>query len=213
MTETQEYARGFSSSEPDDVEHAASKLFFEPDRKAIMASGSLSKPILAAVERGNRSAPMVLLLGYDETSIVTLQSLIRDHGEEPVKLRPWSRMVPLRLAGLSALSRAGDRESRYQLLSEVATLDNPGRIFLLDILGYLDAPELWHEVSGYLRDTSPIPEDVPSGAEERRVCDHAVDAYLDLFQFPVTFPKRTGGRYDPQEIDEVIKQLQANVPK
>lgn len=213
MTETQEYARGFSSSEPDDVEHAASKLFFEPDREAIMASGGLSKPLLDAVERGNRSASLVLLLGYDETSIRTLQSLIREHGDEPVKLRPWSRIVPLRLAGLSALSRAGDRESRYQLLSEVATLDSPGRIFLLDILRYLDAPELWHEVSGYLRDTSLIPEDVPSGAQERRVCDHAVDAYLDLFHFPVTFPKRMGGRYDPLEIDEVIQQLQANVPR
>ncbi len=85
-------------------------------------------------------------------------------------------------------------------------------MFLLDILRYVDAPEVWHAISEYLTDKTEIPEGVPSGAERRRVCDHAVDAFVDVFGLPVSFPRNPGGQYGAKEIDETLRLFRNSVP-
>jgi hypothetical protein len=216
MTEassTREAMRNLGSSEPDDAARAADALYRSGAAAEILAEADAGAALRASVERGNRTASAVLLLGYVPDARDLLHKLVREHGDAPVKLHPWSDIVPLRLAALAALSRLGDRDARLRLLESSAELDTAGRLFLLDILPFLDAPEVWHALSDYMADPQEIRADVPSGAPRRRLCDHAVDAFLDRFAFDVSFARKVGGRYAPGEIEETQRALRSSVPQ
>jgi hypothetical protein len=204
---------GLLSPDPDQVGHAADSLFESPNAKQALADPKAADALIVAVKAGNRTASTVLLLGYTKKGEPVLKELLAAHANDPVKLHPWSRLVPLQNAALAALSRLGDRKSRETLLQHTAGYNNAERIFVLDLLSYFDAPEIWHAASGYLSDETEIPEDVPSGAAKRRVCDHAVDAFLSALSLPVKFEKKPGGRYDPSEIQQVRDALRSSVPQ
>jgi hypothetical protein len=99
------------------------------------------------------------------------------------------------------------------LLAEIPEYEDQIRIFLLDILPYIDSPEVWHALSEYLHDTREIPEGVPSGAARRRLCDHAVDAFVNRLALPISFPQKPSGRYGVEEVEQVLKLLRQNVPR
>jgi len=216
MTEgnsTREAVRNLGSSDPDDAARAVDVLYRSGAAAEILAEATAGAALRGSVERGNRTASAILLLGYVPGAGELLHKLAREHGDAPVKLHPWSDIVPLRLAALVALSRLGDRDARLRLLESIAELDTAGRLFLLDILPFLDAPEVWHALSDYMADSHEISADVPSGAPRRRLCDHAVDAFLDRFAFDVSFERKPGGRYASSEIEEMRRALRSSVPQ
>jgi hypothetical protein len=201
------------SSDPDTAARAADGLFAMGSAREIFADRQAGEALRESIARNNRTAATVLLLGYLPDSAPLLQQLVRAHGAELVKLKPWSRMVPLRVAATAALSRLGEREDRHRFLAEIPEYEDSIRIFLLDLLAYIDSPEVWHALGEYLNDTREIPEDVPSGAARRRVCDHAVDAFLARFALPVSFQQLPGGQYGAKEIEEVRQRFRQTVPR
>jgi len=205
------------SSDPDQAARAADALYESTAATQRTAQTFLDaatgKTVIASVEAGNRTAAAILLLGYVKGADPVLTSLIHEHGDERVKLHSWSRPVPLRVAATAALSRLGDANARRNLLEGIDGYDSETRIFLLDILPSIDAPEVWHALSTYMDDAREIPEDVPSGADRRRLCDHAVDAFLDRFNFPVSFQRKPGGRYDSKDIGETRRALRQSAPQ
>ena len=195
--------RDLLSAEPDSAARAADALYASMDSDRASLEPGDGRRVVESVEAGNRTATSVLLLGYVTGAEALLHRLIREHGDEPVKLHSWSHPVPLRVAATAALSRLGDTTARQALLEAISSYDTDTRIFLLDILPAIDAPRVWHEVSKFMDDTGETHEGVPSGAEpRRRVADHAVDAFLNRFGLQVSFEKKPGGRYAPQEIEE-----------
>lgn len=210
---TREAVRGLRSSDPDEAARAADALYWSATAAKTLTEKDVGDALRHSVEQGNRAASAILLLGYVPDTAELLKEFIREHGDTPVKLHPWSDIVPLRLAGQAALSRLGDRQARERLLQSISELDTAARLFLLDIIAFIDAPEVWHALSDYLEDTHEIRVDVPSGAPRRRVCDHAVDAFLDRFAFEVSFERKPGGRYAPGEIEETRRALRSSVPQ
>lgn len=201
------------STDADQVARAADALFASGRAAEIFAEQDATEALVKAVEHGNHTAALVLLLGYAPGGIPVLQALQRQKGDEPVKLKPWSRTVPLRVAATAALSRAGDKDARLSLLENATEYDEAARVFLLDILSFIDAPEVWHQLNTYMDDETEIPEGVPSGAPRRRVCDHAVDAFVDFFSLPVSFERKPGGRYSAQDVAETLRLFRQQVPR
>ena len=109
---TREALRGLRSSDPDEAARAADALYRSGAATQALAESAAGESLCASVAAGNRSASAVLLLGYVPGAADLLNKLAREHGDAPVKLRPWSDVVPLRLAALAALSRLGDSEAR-----------------------------------------------------------------------------------------------------
>jgi hypothetical protein len=210
---TRDVLRGLRSSDPDDAGRAADALYRSATAAQSVADKDIGDALRHSVAQGNRTASAILLLGYLPGAEELLKKLARDSGDARLKLHPWSDIVPLRLAARAALSRLGDRQEREELLRSIPELDTAGRLFLLDILAYIDPPEVWHALSDTMKDTHEIRVDVPSGAPRRRVCDHAADAYLDRFGFKVTFDRKPGGRYAPGEIEEIQRALHNSVPQ
>jgi hypothetical protein len=209
--------RNLLSSDPEQAARAADALYGSMSAAQRTAQTFLDaaagQKVIASVEAGNRTAAAILLLGYATGADSVLTHVMRDHGDEPVKLHSWSRPVPLRVAATAALSRLGDAKARRSLLEGIDGYDSQTRVFLLDILPSIDAPEVWHALSAYMDDAHEIPEDVPSGADQRRMCDHAVDAFLDRFNFPLSFGRKPGGRYDSKEVGEVRRALRQLAPQ
>jgi len=205
--------RGLASSDAGVAERTAEDLYVSPDKVAILGDADAARALIEGVEKGSRTAASILLLGYVTGSTGLLQRLMKDHGEDAVKLMSWSRTVPLRVAALVALSRAGDSGARRTLLQQASDYPDNVRVFLLDVLKDIDAPEVLHVLSAYLKDETEIREGVPSGAERRRVADHAVDALIDTLALPVKFERNPGGRYSVQQIEETHRVLRENVPR
>lgn len=205
--------RGLASSDAGVRERTAEDLYVSPDKVAILGDAETVRALIEGVEKGSRTAASILLLGYVTGSTGLLQRLMKDHGEDAVKLMSWSRTVPLRIAALVSLSRAGDGGARRTLLQQAPDYPDNVRVFLLDVLRDIDAPEVLHVLSAYLKDETEIREGVPSGAERRRVADHAVDAFIDTLALPVKFERNPGGRYSVQQIEETHRILRENVPR
>lgn len=202
-----------SSIESGRATEAAEALYASPDKAGVVADKAAARALIESIEKGNRSAAAILLAGYAAGSDKVLKQIAAEHPDEPVKLKSWSRTVPLRIAAAVALSRSGDAGARRDILEHASEYPDNIRIFLLDVLKDFDAPEIWHLLSGYMKDETEIPEGVPSGAERRRVADHAVDAFLDALSLPVSFPRNPGGRYTAEQIDEAVRALRENVPR
>src|SRR5262245_38351935 len=202
-----------ASSDPDEAGRAADALYKSGTAAKMLAQPGVGDALRASVEHGNRTASAVLMLGHVPGAAELLKKLTTEHGDAPVKLQLWSDVVPLRLPATVALSRLGDAQARRQLLESISELDTAGRLFLLDILPSFETPVVWHALSGYLKDSHEIRVDVPSGAPKRRVCDHAVDAFLDKFAFKVSFQRKPGGRYAPGEIEETQRALRNHAPQ
>lgn len=201
------------SAEPDTAARAANALYALDDVADVFADAKAGAALLKSVSGGNRTATSALLLGYCAEAKPLLHQLASQHGNDQVKLKPWSRLISLKTATEVALSRQGDASARSLLLAKIPHADAPARVFLLDVLGYIDAPEIWHALAAYLQDEQEIPEGVPSGAAQRRLCDHAVDALVTQLSLPVSFALQPGGRYATHEIAEVAQRLVQNIPR
>jgi hypothetical protein len=201
------------SKDRDAAARAAEVLYASADRQAAVSAKGVAAALQQAAANGLRTAPAILLLGYTPSPVALLKELTSNHGSERVKLHAWTRPVPLRVAAAVALSRAGDAAARREILEHAPQYEDATRVFLLDVLGDIDSPEVWHALSAYLADTTEIREGVPSGAERRRVCDHAVDAFVDLLGLPITFDRNPGGRYHHAAIDETRRLFRQTVPR
>ena len=209
----QDAMRDLVSTDPDKAARAADALYAMPDAAETFAEPRAGEAAAKSVAQNNRTAAAVLLLGYSPAGSPVLKQLLREHGAEPVKLKAWSRTVPLSVAALAALSRLGDGDARLRLLAEIPQYDDKVRVFLLDILPYIDSSEVWHALSECLHDTREIPEGVPSGAARRRLCDYAVDAFVNRLALRISFAQKPGGRYGVEEVEQVLKLLRQNVPR
>ncbi len=109
------------------------------------------------------------------------------------------------LKTLVARSKEGDRAARIELMSNIETYSAEERLQLLKALPSIDAPEIWHALSGYLQDEAE--------AGGRRVLDFAVEAYLELLHLPASFKKDTSATYSKAQADEVLHALKTTVPQ
>lgn len=205
--------RDLLSAEGEEVERAADALHASGKAAVAFAARDAAEALESAVGAGHRTAATVLLLGYSPTAAPLLARLQAGYSEEIVKLKPWSRPVPLRVAADVALSRLGDPGARRRLLEGIPDPDDAVDVFLLDVLPDIDAPEIWQALSALLEDVTVIPEGVPSGASRRRLCDHAVDAFQTFFALSLSFPANPGGRYAGAEREEVRRLFIESVPR
>jgi len=118
------------------------------------------------------------------------------------------------LPALVSLSALGDSESRAELLKLIDSGDRSHLMFLLDVLGEVDSPRVLHALKRCLDDETETSAGVPSGATpRRRLCDLAVDAFVDRLRLTVGFERKEHGRYGKDEIGEVKNRVDTSVPK
>jgi hypothetical protein len=204
--------QGLRSEDTDAAARAAAALFDSGAAEQTLANPEAAQSLEQGVAGGARSAAAILLLAYTPGGGALLHKLFKEHGSDPVKLRDWSRPVPLRLAANVALSRRGDRDARRRLAEEIGGYPTAERVFLLDVMPYIDAPELWGQMIGYFADESEIPEGVPAGAARRRVCDYALDAFAKRIPLQLSFPLEPSGRYKQEQIEEARNAFEQRVP-
>lgn len=187
----------------DDASRAADAILQESFSSGAAPVAQVYEAIAPCIERGFRSASMVLLLGYFDQAKSLLQQLSNDFGKETVKIASSSRPVELRLATTLALARIGDAAAEKTLIDDLATMDSAHRVFMLDVLPYVQSPPLLSAIAAMLADTSEIPEGVPSGAQQRRVCDHALDAFVHRNRLKPSFALQPGGQYSVAQLSEI----------
>jgi hypothetical protein len=87
--------RDLLSTDPDKAARAADALYAMPGAAETFADPRAGEAVAESLARNSRTAAAVLLLGYSPAGSPVLKQLLREHGAEPVKLKPWSRTVPL----------------------------------------------------------------------------------------------------------------------
>ncbi len=200
-----ESLQSLRTGEYDSAERVADALLAESFARQIVPDAATADAVIQCVQRGFRSASLVLLLGYADRARDLLQSLLAEYGDERVKLTTSSRPVPLRLPATLALARLGDVIAERAVVHALATSDAAQRVFVLNVLPYILSPAQLAATVALLSDVTEIPDDVPSGAKRRRVCDHALDACVSRFTLAPTFPLQPGGRYSDAALAEVRK--------
>ena len=191
----------------DDASRAADAMLQESLASGVAPVEEAYEAIAMCVERGFRSAALVLLLGYFEQAKNRLQRLSKDFGDEIVKISSSSRPVELRMAATLALARIGEPAAVKAITDNEAKLDSAHRVFMLDVLPYVQLPHLLGAMAALLGDASEIREGVPSGAQPRRVYDHALDAFVHRNRLKPSFVLQPGGRYSVAQLVEVRELL------
>ncbi len=191
------------SGEYDDAVRAANAILDQCFVQGKAPEDVACDAVVSCVERGFRSAALVLLLGYFEQAKPLLLKLLTDYGDERVKLTTSSRPVALSLPALLALARLGEATAERAVLNTLAASDGAHRVFVTDVLPYVQSREILEALTILLSDATEIPEDVPSGAKRRRVCDHALEAWVKRFNLKPTFLLQPGARYAELALAEV----------
>lgn len=208
--------RGLGDAAADVRERAARGLF---GADAVEPSAEARDALVAAIERGDRDAAVLLLLGEypgDATVVTTLRG-VRDGNEGGLsKLEDWGPAVPTSLPAAVALSRVGDGADRVALLERVETASSDEKVFLLDAIEEIDDPAVLHAVAGAaLGDETEIAGGVPSGpgGPRRRVCDLAVDALVERLDLEVDFELNDAGRYSDEQANQVRSAIRGSIPR
>ena len=197
----------------DDASRAADAMLQESLASGAAPVAQAYGAIAICVERGFRSASLVLLLGYFDQGRTLLQRLSKDFGDETIKIKSSSRPVELRMAATLALARIGEPAAVTTITQSTAKLDSAHRVFMLDVLPYVQSPQLLSAMAALLADASEIPEGVPSGAEPRRMCDHALDAFVHRNRLKPSFVLQPGGQYSVAQLTEVRELLAQGKPR
>jgi hypothetical protein len=100
-------------------------------------------------------------------------------------------------------------------LMDTAASGTPAeREFLLSVMREIDAPEVLHALAATLDDTTAISSGVPSGAApQRRLCDLAVEQFVQRLNLTVDFNLNSHGRYTPEEINQVRTAIREQLPR
>ncbi|MEO7253240.1 MAG: hypothetical protein ABIZ64_03250 [Casimicrobium sp.] len=199
--------RALQSGSFDDASRAADAILKESLESGTAPVAPVYDAVATCVERGFRSASLVLLLGYFDQGKRLLQQLSNDFGNETVKIESSSRPVELRLAATLALARIGDPGAEKTITDGLTKMDSAHRVFMLDVLPYVQSPQLLSALAALLADVSEIPEGVPSGAQQRRVCDHALEAFVHRNRLAPSFVLEPGGQYSVAQLAEVRELL------
>ena len=117
------------------------------------------------------------------------------------------------MAATLALARIGEPAAVTTITQSTAKLDSAHRVFMLDVLPYVQSPQLLSAMAALLADASEIPEGVPSGAEPRRMCDHALDAFVHRNRLKPSFVLQPGGQYSVAQLTEVRELLAQGKPR
>lgn len=197
-------------------ERAAHALFTGHDPVAVAALPDAGDAIRGSVAAGNHTAAALLLLGYcpGDESVSLLQKVRDADPMSRTELHAWTPVVDASLPARVSLSQLGEMEDRIFLLENAATADADQLQFLLSVLREVDAPALLHELARTLDDTTEIGGGAPSGAEPvRRICDLAVDAFVERLDLSVDFPLNDSGRYTEEQIQAVREAIEGAIPR
>ncbi len=201
--------------DPDIRSRAAMAIYGAEPAGDVLGDARNAEALRESVKSGDHSAAAILLLGYapGPGSVSLLRELRGEAPDLRTKLHPWSELVPVSLVATVALSRLGDGGARKALLEGLAGASAETHAFLLSVLRDVDDPSVLHALSEALADEREVGEGVPSGAEpRRRVCDLAVDAFVDRLGLQVGFPRNPAGRYGSREIEEVRRLIRTSIP-
>jgi hypothetical protein len=208
--------KALADASADVRERAARALYENYDPLKISKHTDSGTALRQSVKAGNNSAAALLLLGYfpgKETE--SLLRGVRDRKERSqTKLFEWSPVVMVSLPANISLSRLGDKKSRMALLETIEASSLGELEFLLKTIREIDAPEVLHLLKRTLDDEREVNAGVPSGAEpKRRLCDEAVNAFVNRLQLNVGVQLSDARRYSKAEIDTVRNGINSSIPK
>lgn len=195
------WVRDLNAVAPDTRERSAQALFRRCDRSRFTAQAEAASRLRAMVGQRDASAVALLLLGdrNDDESVSALRQAAA--AGLSVKFEPWLAPVPAALPAAVALARIGTDDDRSALAASAAEQPLATRIFLLHVIGDVQAPPVLRAMLAYLRDEREIADGVPVGATpRRRLCDLAVDAFVRRLKLKPAFALRPAGRYSATEI-------------
>jgi hypothetical protein len=199
-------------------QRAAMGLYERYDPDKIVAEQGAAKALQTHVQGDEPSAAAFLLLGY--VSGNETQRLLHDHVRRAsetdleTKLFPWSEPVATSLPAQVALARLGDRAAMAEVVKSTEDAAAADVIFLLTALRDIDAPRVLHAIKQALDDPRETSAGVPSETEpKRRICDEAVNAFVQRLKLAVSFPLNDTQRYRAGEIDEVRRKIDMAIPQ
>lgn len=199
-----------ADSSPDVCRRAGQALYGRFPRAWVASHPEAGRVMAESVMTGNTDAAVLLLLGWFPVpaSEAALRATLLRRGDGPTELQAWAPVVPAALPAKVALSRLGDEAARLDLARTAAAGSLPETLFLLSVLGDIDAPETLRALGRALGDLREAPGQTPSGAgPARRVCDVAVDALVERLGLSVEFPRSRYRRYEAAQIDAVRSAL------
>jgi hypothetical protein len=195
--------RALTSASADMRERTANTMYRRCQRPQVENVVGWEPALHQSVRMGNTAASAILLLRHfanDGNRQFLLQLLKADAA--PVKLAAWSTPVPQVLAAAVAAVSVGLAQAQTRLvqgLDDVASAE-----FLASTLPDVTDLVALHSLLPLLDNQQTVRAGVPSGASpQRRVCDLALDAFVDRLSLRPSFSLRAGGRYITAEFDEV----------
>lgn len=195
-------------------ERAALAIYEKFEPRAIATNDALGKALAASVTQGNPSAAAALLLAYVPGSVAE-KCLHAERDRMPpaaVRLYSWSAPVDGSLAAQVALAHRGD-SAAVQFLSQKLHHAIPAEIeFLLATLREIESPPLLRALAETLNDTrAAATVQHSSRGSARRLCDVAVNAFVQRFALPVGFELSLTLSYTPRQIDEVRRGVEVSL--
>lgn len=202
--------------EPQTRERAAITLYRDSESERVFNfTANEAEAIRRSVELGNRNAAALLMMGRipGAESQELLRQVRNTDGAGLTKVENWAPAVPVAFVVDVAFSHLGDTDARARLLAWSAQQDLGTLRFVLSELAEIDDPTLLRAIAQSLDDEREVPEGVPSGAAPRRVCDSAVDAFVQRLSLQPSFALHSARRYEASNIAEIKAQLDAVLPQ
>ena len=209
-------AAALTDDQQDIRARAASALYANYDPLELAKEPTLEKALGISLNKGNDAAAAILLAGYFPVEDMgkALRDLDARSLDADTELTSWSPPVPVKLAAAISLSRFGEQAARMHLMETAASGTPAEREFLLSVMREIDAPEVLHALAATLDDTTAISSGVPSGAApQRRLCDLAVEQFVQRLNLTVDFNQNSHSRYTSEEINQVRTAIREQLPR
>jgi HEAT repeat protein len=208
--------KALGDSAADVQERAATALYEKYDPATLAEQADLGHALARRVKAGDPPAAAVLLLAYFPTpeSEKSLRSLQDGRSAAKVKLFAWSAPVSISLPAKVALARLGSGEAQAALLQAAQKASTAEAEFLLAALREADTSAVLRGLARFLDDKRESTTLVHSAPEIRpRICDLAVNAFVQRLKLPVTFEINKPRRYEAGQIEEVRRAILSAVPE
>lgn len=195
--------RALTSVSADMRERAANAMYRRCQQPLADNLAGWETALHQSVRMGNTAASATLLLRHfaNDGNRQFLRKLLNAHAVV-VKLAAWSTPVPQALAAAVAGVSVGLTQAQARLvqgLNDVASAE-----FLASTLVDVTDMTALHSLLPLLDNEQTVRAGVPSGAlPQRRVCDLALDAFVNRLGLRPSFSLRVGERYTAAELDEV----------
>lgn len=208
-------AKALADRSTDVRERAAAALYERYDVATLTENAAVGRAVVASLALDNPPAAVILLASYfpsddTERGLVALRD--RKPGTQ-VKLFAWSAPVATSLVAKLSLAHLGSPEAQANLVQAAAKATPAEAEFFLAALREADSSRVLLALSRFLDDTREAATLVSSAPEiRRRICDLAVDAFVERLDLDHSFERSKLARYDAGQIAEVRKRVAEAVP-